>query len=229
MIASLRGTVQALELDRVVLDVGGVGFAVLATPGTLAGLRLGQTAQLLISMLVREDALTLYGFATPEERSAFDIVRAINGIGPKTALSLLATLEPADLYRAVRDQNVKAIQAVPGIGAKIASRVLLELGGRLPPAPDEAGEAGAPTSSVRPDAVQAQVVEALVGLGYAAKTAEAAVEQAVAAAGASEIEQAGVHSGAEQGPAAAQASGTSQADAATLLRAALRMIGGRRG
>lgn len=202
MIASLTGTVQTLGLDRVVLDVGGVGFLVFATPGTLAALRVGERAGLLISMIVREEALTLYGFKTPEERDAFEIVRTINGIGAKTALALLATLEPADLYKAVRDQDVKAIQRVPGIGAKIAGRVLLELGGRLPPM-DDVGTTAAGPAGQSGITVRSQVVEALVGLGYPVKTAESAVDGVMDDDGAA-------------------------TDAAVVLRAALRAIGGKR-
>lgn len=210
MIASLRGTVQALGLDRVVLDVGGVGFCVLATPETLADLRVGEVTQLLVSMLVREDALTLYGFRTDAEREAFDIVRSITGIGPKTALALLATLQPEDLYAAVRNQDVKAVQRVPGIGAKIAGRVLLELGGRIPPVPADPRTGNA--ARVRGDDVSEQVVAALVGLGYPAKTAESAIGQVLADA-ASEATSSGA---------------PDDWDAAGLLRAALRLIGGKR-
>jgi len=211
VIASLRGTVQALGLDRVVLDVGGVGFCVLATPDTLASLRVGESAQLLISMLVREDALTLYGFPSAAEREAFDIVRSITGIGPKTALALLATLQPAELYEAVRNQDVKVVQRVPGIGAKIAGRVLLELGGRLPPMPEETATGTAPR--VDGGEVAEQVVAALVGLGYPAKTAENAVEQ---------VQANRAEDSADAGSAAVEL------DAAGLLRAALRLIGGKR-
>jgi len=206
VIASLTGTVQALGLDRVVLDVGGVGFCVLATPDTLAGLHVGAAAQLLISMLVREDSLTLYGFRTAAEREAFDIVRSITGIGPKTALALLATLQPEDLYAAVRSQDVKAVQRVPGIGAKIAGRVLLELGGRIPPTPADPGSSV--VAAAPGDQAGEQVVEALMGLGYPAKTAEAAVAQVRSDLPAQEVD--------------------GDPDAAGLLRAALRLIGGKR-
>jgi len=179
MIAALTGTVTGLWLDRAIISAGGVGFLVYATPRMLGELRLGESATVAIAMVVREDALTLYAFPDDEERETFETVRSVTGIGPKTALSLLAVHSPADLRLAIETGDVKAIQRVPGIGPKTAQRVLLELGGKLvEPTQLKPGKPGA-----KVDANRAQVVEALVNLGYLAKAAESALDEVLAERG----------------------------------------------
>ena len=161
MIASVHGTVQAVRLDAAVVEVGGVGLLVHATPATLAGLRVGATAQLATSLVVREDALTLFGFADAEEREIFETVQTVSGVGPRLALAMLAVHTPDGLRRAVLDEDFKALQRVPGIGLKGAQRIVLELKDRI----GAPATVNAPAAAVFGGDRRDQVVEALVGLG----------------------------------------------------------------
>lgn len=200
MIASLTGTVAAVRLDSVVLEVGGVGMAVQTTPATLAGLRVGGTARLATTLVVREDSLTLFGFADDDEREVFETLQTVSGIGPRLALAMLAVHPPDGLRRAVATEDLAALQRVPGIGRKGAQRLVLELADRLG-APSGVPATAAPGAAVadrRPE-----VVEALVGLGWNARAAQDAVD-AVA-------------------PEPVDASGVGD-----VLRAALRTLGGGR-
>ena len=131
MIAFVRGTVAAVTLSSAVLEVGGVGLEVMCTPGTLATLRTGQSATLPTSMVVREESLTLFGFLDEDEKTVFELVQTASGVGPKLAQALLAVLAPDDLRRAIAAEDVKALTRVPGIGQKVAQRIILELGDRL--------------------------------------------------------------------------------------------------
>lgn len=182
VIGSLRGEVSKIWLDGFLLDVGGVGFRAFAAPRFLAELRIGQETQTSISMVVREDALLLFAFPDDDEREVFDIVRSVSGIGPKTALALLAVHSAAEVRQAISEGDVKAIQRVPGIGPKTAQRVILELSGKLVSVPTSATKSGAEVDHNR-----AQVIEALAGLGYQTKTAEAAVQEVMAAQGSQSI------------------------------------------
>lgn len=168
MIAQLTGTVAHVGASATVIDVAGVGYLVLSTPAALSELRAGQQATLHTHLVVREDSLTLFGFIAASERDTFEALQAVQGVGPKMALAMLAVHSPDSLVAAVQAGDTKALTKVPGIGPKVAARLLLELGGRL-----VLPEDGAPASSV--DA-SSQVVEALVGLGYPLKAAERAVE-----------------------------------------------------
>ncbi|UQN30986.1 Holliday junction branch migration protein RuvA [Brachybacterium kimchii] len=206
MIASLTGTVASIGLDSLVLDVQGVGYLVRTTPAALTQTRHGAPLTLHTELVVREDSMTLFGFPSAEDAETFRIVQSVSGIGPRLALAVLAVLSPEDLRRAVAAQDVKAITRTPGIGPKVASRMILELGGKLAPPAEEQGEpqvdaAGAPVAGANP--LDDQVVTALVGLGWPDKAAADAV--------------AGVH-GEPEDPQ----------DAAGLLRAALRRLGGSR-
>lgn len=131
MITSLYGRVRNLQLDRVVIEVGGVGLSVVITPTTGLRLSVGNEAQLFTALVVREDSLTLFGFLDDESRSLFDLVQTVSGIGPKVAMSILAVMSPNDLASAVAQENVAAIERVPGIGKKGAQRLILELKGKL--------------------------------------------------------------------------------------------------
>ena len=174
MIASVHGTVLALRLDAVVVDVNGVGMLVQAAPGTLAQLRVGQPAMLHTSLVVREDALTLFGFADDDEREVFETVQTVTGVGPRLALAMLAVHSPEDLRRAVATEDLKALERVPGIGRKGAQRIVLELRDRLG-APSRVAVAGAaPQPAVAGDR-RDQVVDALVGLGWNLRAAQEAV------------------------------------------------------
>jgi len=176
VIASVRGRVLAVRLDAAVIDVGGVGLLVQATPATLATLRVGAEAELATSLIVREDALTLFAFADADERDTFETVQTVSGIGPRLALAMLAVHTPDGLRAAVAGQDLTALVKVPGIGRKGAQRIVLELTDRLgaPSSGASAGPSGVPV--VPPAAWHDQVVEALVGLGWSAKQAGDAVD-----------------------------------------------------
>ncbi|HUX71166.1 MAG TPA: Holliday junction branch migration protein RuvA [Cellulomonadaceae bacterium] len=209
MIASVRGTVQSVRLDGAVVEVGGVGLLVHATPATLATLRIGATVSLATSLLVREDALTLFGFADADEREVFETVQTVSGVGPRLALAMLAVHSPDALRRAVQDEDLTALKRVPGIGHKGAQRIVLELAGRLgaPSAAASDGVARPETSGGGGARPREQVTDALVGLGWTAKAAQDAVT--------------GVADSVE-------ASGETL-EVASLLRATLRALGGGRG
>ncbi len=167
MIAHVRGPVAAVTLTSAVIDVGGVGMQIMCAPGTIATLRLGQEVQLSTSMVVREDSLTIFGFATPDERDMFELVQTASGVGPKVAQAMLAVLEPDRLRQAIGQSDLATLTSVPGIGRKGAERIVLELKGRVGVTTTMA--AGAP-------AWRAQVHEALLGLGWSARDADAALD-----------------------------------------------------
>ncbi|MEL7974894.1 Holliday junction branch migration protein RuvA [Isoptericola sp. F-RaC21] len=208
MIASLTGTVTHVTLERAVLDVGGVGYLVHATPGTLAGLRVGERAQLHTTLVVREDSMTVFGFAEADEREVFETAQSVSGVGPRIALAMLAVLTPDALRRAVATEDLAALRRVPGVGPKSAQRLVLELSGKLgAPAAPGADEAAPAAPAGAGDPARDQVVEALVGLGWASKVAQDTVERVLA------------DRSDDDGPV----------DVAATLRAALRSLGGRRG
>jgi len=177
MIASVHGTVLSVDLDHVVIEVGGIGLAIRTTPATLAGLRRGETARLATTLVVREDSLTLFGFAGDDARQLFELVQSVSGVGPRIALALLAVLDPDELRRALASGNTAALTRVPGIGRKGAERLVLEL-------KDRVGAVGVPAGardgSVEPAGWRDQLVDALGGLGFPAKQATDAVEQVAA-------------------------------------------------
>jgi Holliday junction DNA helicase RuvA len=198
VISSVRGEVLEIGLDHAVVEVGGVGLAVHATPTTLAGLRRGQPSRLATALVVREDSLTLFGFADEEERELFGLLQTVSGIGPRTALATLAVLAPDVLRRALVDGDLTTITRVPGIGRKGAERLVLELRDKV--VVSAAAPAAVPSVALNGTSPRRdQVVEALVGLGFTAKPAEQAVDAVLA--------------------------GEADADASTLLRAALTRLG----
>lgn len=176
MISFLSGPVAAVAPDGAVIDVGGVGMAVQCTPATLAGLRVGEQARVATSLVVREDSLTLFGFADDDERAVFELVQTASGVGPRLALAMLAVHQPNSLRRAVTTGDVAALTKVPGIGKKGAQRIVLELKDRLGAPTD--GDLGTPAAG--PGAVAApwrdQVQAGLVNLGWSARDADAAVD-----------------------------------------------------
>lgn len=177
MISSVRGEVLSIGLDHVVVEVGGVGLAVQATPATLAILRRGEQTMLHTALVVREDSLTLFGFADAEARELFGLLQTVSGIGPRLALAALAVLDPDKLRTALSEGNITVLTQVPGIGRKGAERLTLELRDKVLAAePSQAQDAGSGSGG----AVRAEVVEALVGLGFAAKQAEQAVDKVAA-------------------------------------------------
>ncbi len=172
MIAFVSGPVAALAPDSAVVEVGGVGMTVQCSPGTLAGLRIGESARLHTSLVVREDSLTLYGFADDDERQVFELLQTASGVGPRLAQAMLAVHSPDALRSAVATGDEKALTAVPGIGKKGAQRLLLELKDRLG-APR--GIAARPAAAPGPAGWHEQLHAALIGLGYQPREAEEAV------------------------------------------------------
>lgn len=176
MIAFVRGEVSGIRATEAVLDVGGIGLALHCTPATTAELRVGQQAQLAASLVVREDSLTLYGFATEGEREVFELVQTASGVGPRLAQAMLSVHAPDDVRRAVAMEDLAALTKVPGIGRKGAQRIVIELRDKLGPATGEPAGVGvgvaAPTGGW-----QEQVRTALLGLGWSARDADAAVDQ----------------------------------------------------
>ncbi|MFF4589599.1 Holliday junction branch migration protein RuvA [Streptomyces sp. NPDC001388] len=188
MIAFVSGPVAALAPDSAVVEVGGIGIAVQCTPDTLSGLRMGQQTKLATSLVVREDSLTLYGFADDDERQVFELLQTASGVGPRLAQAMLAVHRPDALRRAVSTGDEKALIAVPGIGKKGAQKLLLELKDRLGE-PLGAPAVGAPVTQGWRDQLHA----ALIGLGYATREADEAVAavtpQAEAAEGTPQVGQ----------------------------------------
>lgn len=180
MIDYVRGSVTRIAEGHVVVDVGGVGLRLEAAPATVAALHVGEHRELPTSLVVREDSLTLYGFAELDEREVFELVQSVSGIGPRTAQALVATLTPDGLRAAVQRQDANAVMKVPGIGRKGAQRILLELADRLGPPTrplDSATDAGR-----QPDpaaGTHADVLSGLVSLGWTQREAEAALRTVV--------------------------------------------------
>mgnify|MGYP000936125886 CR=1 FL=1 len=213
MIASLRGTVLSVGLTCAVIETGGVGMSIQATPTTLSGLRIGEEILIHTEMVVREDSLTLFGFADADERDSFRTLMSAKGVGAKLALAMLAVHTPNALRRAVASQDVAALTRVPGLGPKGAQRVILDVADKLGPVTGDDLSAARPASEAAegPEALayggpetHADVVAALVQLGWN----EASARQAVSSVTADAAE-------ADQEP-----------DMAALLRASLRWLGG---
>lgn len=197
MIASVRGTVLSLSPDTAVVEVGGVGLLLHCTPAALGLMRVGEQAAVSTSLVVREESLTLYGFADADERAIFESVQTVSGIGPRIAQAMLAAMAPMEIRRAVAAGDVKALTAVPGIGQKGAQRLVLELRDRLAPPAADYVPATVPTGGWAE-----QVHAALVGLGWGSREADEAVERVRA-----EVD-----------------AGTLEPSAPLLLRAALRSL-----
>ncbi|MEI2775547.1 MAG: Holliday junction branch migration protein RuvA [Tetrasphaera sp.] len=195
MIASLRGIATQVGLDRVVVEVGGVGLLVHTTPAAAAATRTGNEVTLATSLVVREDSLTLYGFPSAGEREMFETVQTVSGVGPRLALAMLSVLSAQALRQAIATSDLATLTKVPGVGRKGAERIALELRDKV--AADAAGQETSPAVGA---GAKEQVAEALAGLGWSAKAAADAVDTVLA------------------GDAAPE-------DVAGLLRAALRELG----
>lgn len=172
MIATLFGTIRTLKLDQAVIEVNGVGYLIHITAKTSGKLSIGRDYQLSTSMVVREDAMTLYAFAEIDERELFEIVQTVSGIGPKVALAITAAMSIEDLASAVNTKDEAAIAVVPGIGKKGAQRLILELSGKL----DFAHPATLATNFSWRD----QLIDALTGLGFSRKQSEQAINEMAA-------------------------------------------------
>jgi holliday junction DNA helicase RuvA len=205
VIASLTGTVEYVGLDRAVIASGGVGRLVFATPQTLSALHEGREAHVHTHLVVKEDSLTLFGFAARAEQEVFEILLGANGVGPRLALAVLAVHPPESVRLAVTHEDEKALTRVPGIGPKLAKKILVELGGKLAPSGAEVPAAAEePAQPQTPAAAwHADVVEAMTGLGWSEKDALRRVEATLAA-----------HPELQEGR-----------DMAALLRATLREVG----
>lgn len=205
MITSVRGVVLSSGLDSAVIDVGGVGLFLHITASTAASLRVGSEALLATRLVVREESLTLYGFADEDERAIFNLVQTVSGVGPRLALAMLAIHAPNGLRRAISSGDLVALTKVPGIGRKGAERLVLELRDKIgQPSGSTSSEAAQPRS----DEASAQVRDALVGLGWSSRQADDAVEA--------------VRPAAVDGASLPTSKG---ADVSALLRAALRELG----
>ena len=202
MIAHLRGVVAGITPDGAIIEVGGVGLRVQCTPGTLAALSPGEQAQVSTSLVVREDSLTLFGFATDDERNVFELLQTATGVGPRLALAMLAVHSPDGLRRAVSTEDLNALTMVPGVGKKGAQRIVLEMKDRLGPPGDGGDGLPGTRSALRTPSWRDQVQSGLVNLGWPARDAD----QAIAA-----LEEDGTISG-------------DTVDVATVLRAALRKL-----
>ncbi|MEO8106295.1 MAG: Holliday junction branch migration protein RuvA [Actinomycetes bacterium] len=177
MIATVRGRVIDLGIAMCVIEVGGLGIAVQCSPQTASALRRGDEATVHTSLVVREDSLTLYGFADADERGVFEVLQTVSGVGPRLAQAMLATLRPDTLRQIVASEDIAALTQVPGVGKKGAQRLVLELKDKLgAPSTGSTSAAGAASgASAVAGSWQGQVHAALVGLGWSARDADAAV------------------------------------------------------
>jgi len=173
VIASVRGTVAAVGPDGAVVEVGGIGLSVSCSPGTLARLRLGEPARLATSLVVREDSLTLYGFADDDERATFELLQTANGVGPKLAQTMLAVHPPRELRRAIATSDFASLTKVPGIGRKGAERIVIELRDRIGAIDHTPSEVGG-VAAIAP--WRDQLTHALAGLGFSGKEAGDAID-----------------------------------------------------
>jgi holliday junction DNA helicase RuvA len=212
MIASVRGVVLSAGLDSAVIEVGGVGLLLHTTAGTAATLRPGAEASLATTLVVREESLTLYGFADTDERTVFTLVQTVSGVGPRLALAMLAIHAPDGLRRAISAGDLGALTKVPGIGKKGAERIVLELRDKIG-VPSGATSSG--TTQPAPDEAGAQVRDALVGLGWSTRQADDAVEAVRPT-----ISPSGARTGDGSG-----SGGSDGSEVSALLRAALRGLG----
>ena len=174
MIAQLTGVVAQVGPTSAVIEVGGFGVQAVCSPNTVASLRLGQRATLATSLVVREDSLTLYGFASVDEREFFELLLTATGVGPKLAQAALAVLSPDELRKAIATENLLQLCKVPGIGRKGAQRMVIELKDKV----NTVGLADEPVAAAGPPSAawRGQVSQGLQGLGWSAKDADAACD-----------------------------------------------------
>lgn len=171
MIASLTGTVQSIGTSSLIIDVGGVGYLVFANSRVLVGAQIGATITVATTLVVREDALTLYGFESMQSREFFELLQSVSGIGPKVAQSALAVYDPAELTHAIAHEDAASLERIPGLGKKGAQRVVLELKDKVA---GFASISAKPNRSAQP--WRDQLLLALVGLGFSARDANARID-----------------------------------------------------
>ncbi|MCS0646179.1 Holliday junction branch migration protein RuvA [Curtobacterium flaccumfaciens] len=178
MIASLRGTCIDIAGTAVVIEVGGVGYAVTVTPAHALTMRHGSEVFVRTAMIVREDEHLLFGFESTDALQVFDLLRGVSGVGPKSAMGVLAHMDPAQIANAVANEDDGAFRKVSGIGPKTAKLIIVALSGKLVAFEQAAVVAAARGTAVHPAAVD--VVSALIGLGWREDAAQSAVDDAVA-------------------------------------------------
>lgn len=171
MIASLRGTVVALTSGRAVIDVAGVGYLVTLTERHARALRVGDSALVHTALIVREDDMSLFGFADETELALFDLLRTVSGVGPKSALGVLGTMTPDSIARAIADDDDTPFRAVSGIGPKTAKLIVVSLAGKLVAPPAGAGSGGADAPRSGSAETVTALAAALSGLGWPERTA----------------------------------------------------------
>lgn len=182
MIASLSGTVLALTQQQVIVDVSGVGYQVFITPDTSMQVSVGDAVQLHTALIVREDSMTLYGFANPEELALFHLLHSVTGVGPKSALAVLAELSADQIRVAVVSEDDAAFKRVSGIGPKTAKLITVTLAGKLTGQPAVSGDA-APSANAHRGVDRSNLTLALQGLGWPERSAAEAVRAAAAELG----------------------------------------------
>lgn len=172
MIASIHGVLEARRADHAIIRVGGFSLRIFTPSSTLSRLgEVGAEVTLHTHFQVREDGMALFGFASSEERDAFEQLITISGVGPKIALALLSTMDASTFYRAIADEDITRLSLAPGVGKKLAGKLVFELKGKLPALTATGGAAsGTPAGKL-----QTEVLEALMGLGYSAAEAQAAL------------------------------------------------------
>lgn len=182
MISFISGVVRSIATDKVIVEVSGVGLAVSVTTQTSSQLNIGVPVQLFTTLIVREDALTLFGFLDEESRSTFELVQTVTGIGPKVALAIMGSHSPQTLAAAIAQEDISAIEKVPGIGRKGAQRLILELKGKI-------SDFGSGHKSSHHQPVwREQLTAALVSLGFTAKDSDSAINSVIAEYGETGIE-----------------------------------------
>jgi len=174
MISSIRGPVLEIRLDSLVVGIGGVGMTVMCSPDTISQARLGNEVTLFTSLIVREDSLTLFGFANSENREMFEIVQGVSGFGPKLAFTIISSLPADELRTAIGNEDVARLKQTPGVGAKGAQRLVLELKDRI----------GTPSSGIKRTGStgsqwQIQVEQGLLGLGWTPRDAQRAISAVI--------------------------------------------------
>lgn len=174
----LRGQVALIELNLVVLDCGGAGFSVNTTTNTISRLHAGEEARLFTHCVIREDAFDIYGFAQKQELETFKLLISVTGVGPKAALAILSSVTPDGLQMAVVTQNEKMLTAAPGVGKKIAQRILLELKDKMGAVTelDLSGDTSVTVAPIGPGSKATEAVQALQVLGYDQNAINAAMK-----------------------------------------------------
>ena len=174
MIASIQGTLEARRAGYVIIRTGGFGIRVFAPTTTLSHLgEVGSEVSLYTHFYVREDGMALYGFSSEEDLNAFEQLIGISGVGPKLALALLSMMDAQSFYKAIADEDQQRLALTPGVGKKLAARLVLELKGKLPSL-GTLGSGGALSPS---GTLQSEVLEALMGLGFSSTEAQAALNK----------------------------------------------------